>query len=308
MYSAPEVDELFEKWKNEGCTKEQLIIKTGEAELGWPYVWGAVAAQCTPEKRDYYAKRPSCPAGEVKQIYKTCQCYNEDGTRTGKYCGGCQFYPNNMRTLIDDCQGFVKQLCSRVGISLAGGGASSMWRTASNWSEKGEISTLPEKLCCIFWQNASDKSVMNHVGFYVGGGMMIHCSGTVKKEKLSKKVTHWAIPKGLGGDTPMPTLPTLRRGSTGEYVTLLQTKLIQLGYDVGATGADGRYGAKTEAAVKAFQKDHGLVADGITGPRTWEALDAGQVTRYTVMIQHLSKSVAEDLVNKYGGTMTAEEG
>ena len=304
MYSAPEVDELFEKWKNEGCTKEQLIIKTGEAELGWPYVWGAVAAQCTPEKRDYYAKRPSCPAGEVKQIYKTCQCYNEDGTRTGKYCGGCQFYPNNMRTLIDDCQGFVKQLCSRVGISLAGGGASSMWRTASNWSEKGEISTLPEKLCCIFWQNASDKSVMNHVGFYVGGGMMIHCSGTVKKEKLSKKVTHWAIPKGLGGDTPMPTLPTLRRGSTGEYVTLLQTKLIQLGYDVGATGA----GAKTEAAVKAFQKDHGLVADGITGPRTWEALDAGQVTRYTVMIQHLSKSVAEDLVNKYGGTMTAEEG
>ena len=183
-----------------------------------------------------------------------------------------------------------------------------MWRTASNWSEKGEIATLPEKLCCIFWQNASDKSVMNHVGFYVGGGMMIHCSGTVKKEKLSKKVTHWAIPKGLGGDTPMPTLPTLRRGSSGEYVTLLQTKLIQLGYDVGATGADGRYGDKTEAAVKAFQKDHGLVEDGITGPRTWEALQTGHGTRFTVTIQHLSRTVAEELVTKYGGTMTAEEG
>ena len=106
----------------------------------------------------------------------------------------------------------------------------------------------------------------------------------------------------------MPTLPTLRRGSTGEYVTLLQTKLIQLGYDVGATGADGRYGAKTEAAVKAFQKDHGLVADGITGPRTWEALETGQGTRFTVTIQHLSRTVAEELVTKYGGTMTAEEG
>lgn len=184
-----------------------------------------------------------------------------------------------------------------------------MWRTASNWSEKGEISTLPEnKLCCIFWQNASDKSVMNHVGFYVGDGMMIHCSGTVKKEKLSKKVTHWAIPKGLGGDTPMPTLPTLRRGSSGEYVTLLQTKLIQLGYDLSPYGADGKYGAKTENAVKAFQKDHGLVADGITGPRTWEALQTGKGTRFTVTIQHLSKMVAEDLVTKYGGTMTAEEG
>ena len=304
MYSAPEVDELFEKWKKEGCTKEQLIIKTGEAELGWPYVWGAVAAQCTPAKREYYAGRSSCPAAESKLIISGCQALNG----SGKSCGGCTYYPNNMRTLIDDCQGFVKQLCSRVGISLAGGGASTMWRTANNWSEKGEIATLPEKLCCIFWQNASDKSIMNHVGFYVGGGMMIHCSGTVKKEKLSKKVTHWAIPKGLGGDTPMPTLPTLRRGSTGEYVTLLQTKLIQLGYDVGATGADGRYGAKTEAAVKAFQKDHGLVADGITGPRTWEALQTGQGTRFTVTIQHLSKTVAEELVTKYGGTMTAEEG
>lgn len=304
MYSATEVDELFQKWKAEGCTKEQLIIKTGEAELGWPYVWGAVAAQCMPSKREYYANRSSCPEAEAKLIISGCQALNG----SGKSCGGCQFYPNNMRTLIDDCQGFVKQLCSRVGISLAGGGASSMWRTSANWESKGEISTLPEKLCCIFWKNASDKSVMNHVGFYVGGGMMIHCSGTVKKEKLSKKVTHWAIPKGLGGDTPMPTLPTLRRGSSGEYVTLLQTKLIQLGYDVGATGADGRYGAKTEAAVKAFQKDHGLVADGITGPRTWEALETGKGTRFTVTIQHLSKTVAEDLVTKYGGTMTAEEG
>ena len=66
--------------------------------------------------------------------------------------------------------------------------------------------------------------------------------------------------------------------------------------------------AKTEAAVKAFQKDHGLVADGITGPRTWEALQTGQGTRFTVTIQHLSKTVAEELVTKYGGTMTAEEG
>ena len=304
MYSATEVDELFQKWKAQGCTKEQLIIKTGEAELGWPYVWGAVAAQCMPSKREYYANRSSCPDAEAKLIISGCQALNG----SGKSCGGCQFYPNNMRTLADDCHGFVKQLCSRVGISLAGGGASSMWRTASNWSEKGEISTLPEnKLCCIFWQNASDKSVMNHVGFYVGGGMMIHCSGTVKKEKLSKKVTHWAIPKGLDGSTPSD-LPTLRRGSRGEYVTLLQTKLIQLGYDVGGTGADGVYGAKTEAAVKAFQKDHGLVADGICGAKTWNALATGKGTRFTVILQHLSKTVAEDLVTKYGGTMTAEEG
>ena len=297
------VDDLVARMKSQGKTKTEIIIAAAEAEIGWPYVWGAVGAQCTPDKRQYYANRSSCPEAEAAQTIKKCQALNG----SGKSCGGCEYYPGNRRTLIDDCQGFVKQVCSRVGISFTGGGATSMWNGSGNWTEKGTRANLPEdRLCCIFWQ-ASDKKTMSHIGFYIGGGMMIHCSGTVKKEKISARVTHWAIPKGLDGSTPSD-LPTLRRGSRGEYVTLLQTKLIQLGYDVGGTGADGVYGAKTEAAVKAFQKDHGLVADGITGPRTWEALQTGKGTRFTVVLQHLSKSVAEDLVTKYGGTMTAEEG
>ena len=294
--------ELVEKWIAAGKDKTYIIKNAAEACLGWPYVWGAVGSDCSPTRRQYYAGRDVCPVGEKKAIISLCQALNG----SGKSCGGCVYYPDNMRTLCNDCQGFVKNICGRVGITFTGGGATSMWNGSTNWEKKGTIDTLPETLCCIFWQ-ASDKKTMSHIGFYIGGGMMIHCSGTVKKEKLSARVTHWAIPKGLDGSVPSD-LPTLRRGSRGEYVTLLQTKLIQLGYDVGGTGADGVYGAKTEAAVKAFQKDHGLVADGITGPRTWEALSTGKGTRFTVVLQHLSKTVAEDLVTKYGGTMTAEEG
>ncbi|HBA47131.1 MAG TPA: hypothetical protein DCZ91_04905 [Lachnospiraceae bacterium] len=36
--------------------------------------------------------------------------------------------------------------------------------------------------------------------------------------------------------------------------------------------ADGIFGSKTLAAVKAFQKDRSLVADGIVGAKTWAAL------------------------------------
>ena len=101
-------------------------------------------------------------------------------------------------------------------------------------------------------------------------------------------------------------LPTLRRGDKGEYVTLLQTKLIQSGYDLEPWGADGDFGKKTEAAVKAYQRDHGLVEDGICGNNTWNSLNAGDVAYYTVTIQHLSRSVAEGIVGKYGGVMKAE--
>lgn len=46
--------------------------------------------------------------------------------------------------------------------------------------------------------------------------------------------------------------------------------LDELGYDVGPV--DGKYGPKTEKAVRAFQKDHDLTVDGMWGPRTQAAM------------------------------------
>jgi peptidoglycan hydrolase-like protein with peptidoglycan-binding domain len=36
--------------------------------------------------------------------------------------------------------------------------------------------------------------------------------------------------------------------------------------------ADGIFGSATEAALRQFQRDNGLVPDGIVGPQTWTAL------------------------------------
>ncbi|HWP79181.1 MAG TPA: spore cortex-lytic enzyme [Candidatus Acidoferrum sp.] len=69
-------------------------------------------------------------------------------------------------------------------------------------------------------------------------------------------------------DAAVPTLSKL--GSRGNEVTQVQKKLAALGYSVGA--ADGVFGAKTLAAVKQFQRDRGLTADGIVGPQTLKAL------------------------------------
>jgi peptidoglycan hydrolase-like protein with peptidoglycan-binding domain len=72
-----------------------------------------------------------------------------------------------------------------------------------------------------------------------------------------------------------PTLanstPLLKKGSKGEAVTRLQQGLYQLGYDPGAV--DGIFGPNTERAVKEFQTNNGLAADGSVGPKTWTALE-----------------------------------
>ena len=58
----------------------------------------------------------------------------------------------------------------------------------------------------------------------------------------------------------------LRMGSSGDDVARLQTRLTAAGFDAG--GADGVFGPKTEAALKAFQEANGLAVDGIAGPAT----------------------------------------
>ena len=304
MNSEAQVAALAKDMKGRGCTKTEIIIAAAEAELGWCYVWGATGQQCTPAYRRQYAARSSCPEGEAKLTISKCQVTRESNPKGS--CSGCQWYPNNQRTLMDDCQGFIKQTSGRVGIRYAGAGCTSMWNNMSNWSRRGTIGTMPEQLCCVFWQDKSNPRVMSHIGWYIGNGMMIHCSGSVKKEKLSKRCTHWAIPKALeGGELPV-SLPTLRQGSSGEYVTKLQTMLIQKGYDVGKTGADGKYGKNTVAAVKQFQRDNGLDPDGITGPMTWAALQNGEQAYYTVTIRNMSQSAAEEIIKKYGGEMVKE--
>jgi peptidoglycan hydrolase-like protein with peptidoglycan-binding domain len=59
-----------------------------------------------------------------------------------------------------------------------------------------------------------------------------------------------------------------------ERVKKVQTLLQRLGYDVGDTGIDGKYGPRTERAVRRFQQDNGLQVDGIVGIETAKALTA----------------------------------
>ena len=66
--------------------------------------------------------------------------------------------------------------------------------------------------------------------------------------------------------------PVLRTGSTGLPVRRLQSRMTAVGFDTG--GVDGRFGAKTEAAVRKLQHDSKLSVDGVVGAQTWQVVDA----------------------------------
>ena len=305
MNSAQTVDNMINNWKTMGMSKAELVVKVAEACMGWPYVWGGAGQYDTPNNRESYAARGSCPSGEASVIRSKCQVLK--GSKSS--CSGCKYYPNG-KTRFFDCRGFTRWCIQQVGITIQGAGATSQWNDNSNWTEKGDIKDMPmDKVCCVFMR---DGNKMSHTGLHIGGGQIIHCSGEVKRGTSSDRGwTNYALVKGLDGDVPVPTpttdKPTLRIGSTGPYVVECQNDLIQLGYDLSPYGADGKYGKTTSARVADFQRANGLTADGICGKNTWAALDAAvgptpeptPVTLYTVIIKHLSKEMADDLAAKY---------
>lgn len=63
-------------------------------------------------------------------------------------------------------------------------------------------------------------------------------------------------------------------GDWGDGIKWVQWHLQRKGYNIGASGIDGQYGSGTQEAVKQFQRDHGLTADGIVGEKTRAALEA----------------------------------
>jgi peptidoglycan hydrolase-like protein with peptidoglycan-binding domain len=88
----------------------------------------------------------------------------------------------------------------------------------------------------------------------------VHLDGLVKRRNAEKALFLKPVPVVH----PYPGHP-VKKGSTNT----IAIKLIQV--KVGVT-SDGVWGNKTDAAVKAWQKAHKLVADGIIGPASWKVM------------------------------------
>ena len=92
----------------------------------------------------------------------------------------------------------------------------------------------------------------------------------------------------MAGTVPAQPIASLQRGSRSTRVQSLQARLTELGYYKGSL--DGVFGLSTEAALKRYQQDVGLVANGIAEAKTFASF-ATQANNYRERTQGLISSV-----------------
>ena len=124
-------------------------------------------------------------------------------------------------------------------------------------------------------------------------------SSSYAKVMTDSEVDAYIKNNGGSGDTGT----TYKYGSTGSTVTYIQTALTSLKYYTAQI--TGHYGGKTQDAVREFQRDHNLTADGVCGPVTLAAIrnaysgSSSATTDFKTTVYNLSW-----FTNKANGTLT----
>lgn len=217
-------------------------------ETGAKYVWGMNCEEITPESIAYAIKHHSSKT--YPRSYYIAKLEEGYG-HLGADCSG-SFYP--VSGFDTTAQGYY----SRCKI-------------------KGNIKGIPDRPCMVFVQG---KKKIDHIGWYDGKGRVIEMRSSkmnVRYDKLDSRWDYWGLPDFVDysdweekEDTIMIELMVLSKGSKGEQVKTAQRLLKAMGYKTGTI--DGDFGAKTDKAVRKFQRDAKLDDDGIIGKKTWEAL------------------------------------
>lgn len=275
----------------------------------WGYIWGTAGVKWTE------AKQKQKVAYMVKNFGENWK-KNADA-KNNNYYTAALYGSKWVGHTVADCSGLFYWAFKKLGGSIYHGSNTIYDKYCS---KHGKITDDIRKAMlpgtAVFVDHSGKKT---HIGLFVGNGKVIEASsteaGVITSKLTANKWTYYGLLKNVAystqdatetpskpADDKIPTgkLPTLKKGNTGEYVTLLQTKLMNQGYDLGKYGVDGDFGSATLAAVKKFQKDHGLEQDGIVGKATWAALEQEKpMQRYSVTVLHLTESQAKALAAMY---------
>lgn len=298
----------------------QALIQKFEYALNnhWGYIWGSAGIEWTQAKQEQKVQYMVNKYGSNWQ--KNSDAKNDNYYSAALY--GAKWIGHT----VADCSGLFTWAFRQLGGTMYHG-SNTMYREycISKGKLTSELKKSLQPGTAVF--TGSSETNHPHVGLYVGNGKVIEASGTQAGVCVSNltanKWTYWGKLKGVDYSTqnshvspseptneqkPVQTMPTLRKGDKGDYVSILQNKLLVRGYKLPRFGADGDFGNETLEAVKQFQRDHGLTADGVVGAKTWGALESNteKVILYTAIVKGVTKAVGDEIIAKYGGTLSKE--
>lgn len=170
-------------------------------------------------------------------------------------------------------------------VNTANGGSLNLRATASTSARV--LDTIPNHSAVLVTEYGNTWCAVVYEG-QAGYVMTTYLKITAATEKPSQ-----ATPVPAPSATIKPTYDTtvlnrtLKSGHTGKDVDLVQARLVKLNYLAG-NKANGTYDSNTIAAVKAFQRLHGLTADGLAGKNTFTKLFADTAIAYTQELENYS--------------------
>lgn len=150
----------------------QKAIEKALSLVGQGYIYGAKGQTCSPAFRE----------GQAAQYPEQAENILGEGA---KWDG----------VPVWDCAQLTREVAKAGGVTLVSG-ATSQW-TKTNWKENGDIATIPpETPCFVYRRQKNSKTTMQHTGFCLGDGTVVHAQGTsygvVHQPVNEYPWTHWA--------------------------------------------------------------------------------------------------------------------
>lgn len=203
--------------------------------------------------------------------------HNEDKNQIEKY-----------NLSLDDNMPYTSKHRLTVRSFLAGNDTEIMW-TTKRFLKSIEKSFSPCRtidIRCGFkrgWQEVENGQYMHKAGTAIQGAEKISYLSRVKLMKrmeerglfdwmneLDHGPSYLHFSQDASFESPLVPFKTIKKGDIGTVVFVLQDNLWKLGYSV--CQCNGEFDEELEKAVKAFQKDQGLLETGIVGPESWVKL------------------------------------
>ncbi len=172
------------------------------------------------------------------------------------------------------CSSFVNWVAWKCGLQHSG------LPNARSWLNIGQRVISPEPGDVVVFWRENPQSWKGHVGFFLGvspDGTRVYCLGGNQGNRVSvsayRKETVLAYQRLMPSGRNFIPEPTLRKGSRGPQVIVLQDALKQLNIDVGTS--DGAFGSKTESGVMELQtRKPNLPVNGIYDNSARELLES----------------------------------